>query len=203
MKKSVSFYAVAISLILCGMLLFCVSGEVDKTYTLTRVIDGDTFEVSSGERIRLADVDCPEYYESGYSEATDFMKSLVDGKTVYLDIDDVYRTDLYERLVCVVFVDCNLTHYMNTNQALLDEGHAIISNYNNEFNPYSWSLLVAKNGESENPEVAPYTPLTPTPKPGFSLSREAAEVIVGLAIILVIVILAVLENRIKRRRRYK
>jgi hypothetical protein len=39
---------------------------------------------------------------------------------------------------------------MNVNEALLDGGYAEISNYDNEFNPYSWSLLVPKDGDSES-----------------------------------------------------
>ena len=113
------------------MFIVCVSGEVDKTSTVTRVIDGDSFDISTGERIRLADFDSPEYYESGYSEATSYLSSLIDGKTVYLDIDDVYTYDYNgkgDRLVCVAYVDYDLTHWINVNKALLGEGTAVISN---------------------------------------------------------------------------
>jgi hypothetical protein len=34
----------------------------------------------------------------------------------------------------------NSTHFMNINKALLVEGVAVIKNYDNEFNPYSWGL---------------------------------------------------------------
>jgi endonuclease YncB( thermonuclease family) len=119
------------------------SGEVDMTTVVSSVIDGDTFDVTAGERIRLADVDAPEYYEEGYDEARDFLISLVLGKTVHLDIDDVdgvYSRDPYGRLVCVVYLECNTTHVKNINKALLVEGVAVIDNYPNEFDPYTWSL---------------------------------------------------------------
>ena len=32
----------------------CSLGEIDKTGIVTRVVDGDTFDLASGERIRLA-----------------------------------------------------------------------------------------------------------------------------------------------------
>lgn len=37
------------------------------TTVVSWVIDGDTFDVISGDRVRLADVDAPEYYEEGSS----------------------------------------------------------------------------------------------------------------------------------------
>jgi endonuclease YncB( thermonuclease family) len=112
---------------------------------------GDTFDTSSGNRVRLADVDTPENGEIGYSEAKDFLTSLVYQKTVYLDIDDVHRTDPYDRLVCVVYVDYNSTHLKNVNKALLVEGYAQIWEHDNEFNPSTWTLYVPKNPVPEFP----------------------------------------------------
>jgi hypothetical protein len=115
------------------------------------VIDGDTFDTAEGYRIRLADIDAPEYYEDGYQSAKDFLISLINGKTVYLDIDDIYRTGPYGRLICVVYVTYNSTHYLNVNKALLVEDYAEISNFDNEFNPYSWSLYILKQTIPEFP----------------------------------------------------
>ena len=112
------------------------SGEIDATTIVSQVIDGDTFDTTSEGRIRLADVDAPETGESGYSGARNFLIGLVNGKTVYLDIDDVYRTDKYGRLVCVVYVNYNSTHFKNVNKALLVAGHAVIRDYSNEFSPH-------------------------------------------------------------------
>lgn len=66
MKKTKLLSATAVLTISC-FLMIQVYGEVDKTSTVTNIVDGDTFDIATGERIRLADVDCPEYYESGYS----------------------------------------------------------------------------------------------------------------------------------------
>lgn len=106
---------------------------------------GDTFDTTTEGRIRLADVDAPEYGQSGYYDAKQVLEDLVDGKTVYLDIDDIYETDPYGRLVCVVYVKFSSTHYKNVNKALVSEGVADIDNYYNEFNPYEWSLTVLKD----------------------------------------------------------
>lgn len=130
------------------------SGENDMTTVVNWVIDGDTFNVTAGERIRLADIDAPELGETGYDIAKNLLISLAYGKTVYLDIDDISRTDPYGRLVCVAFVDYNSTHVKNINKALLTEGVAIIQNYtNNEFNPSTWTLYVSKMIVPEFPNM--------------------------------------------------
>jgi len=127
------------------------SGEVDATAIASWVVDGDTFDVTSGDRIRLADVDAPESGESGYYDAKNFLISLVYDKQVYLDIDDIYMTDQYGRLVCVVYVEHNFTHFKNVNKALLVGGFAVIRDFDNEFNPYTWSLHYLKEEIPEFP----------------------------------------------------
>jgi hypothetical protein len=119
--------------------------EVDLTGYVTTIYDGDTFAISSGEVIRLADVDCPERYDYGYSQATNYLAGLISGKQVYLDIDDQYRTDPYDRLVCVVYVDQG-SRLLNVNQALLDSGNAVVDDYPNEFSPYTWNKYERTGG---------------------------------------------------------
>lgn len=135
----------------------CSSGEIDATTVVDYVIDGDTFDTTMGERIRLADIDAPESGEPGYSSAKDFLFHAVYGKTVYLDIDDVngvWKRDPYGRMVCMVYVDYNSTHYRNVNEALLESHYAVISNYQNEFNPYAWTLYISKDSIPEYSSLA-------------------------------------------------
>jgi len=116
--------------------------EVDATASVYRVVDGDTFDAFPVGRVRLADVDAPEIGEAGYTEATNALKSLVLNKKVYLDVDDLNVMDRYNRIVCVVYVRNNSTHLMNVNYWLVTNGYAKISDYSNEFNPYTWTLYV-------------------------------------------------------------
>jgi len=115
--------------------------EIDDSGTVTYIVDGDTVDVSSVGRIRLADIDAPDAGEAGKEAATNYLSSLIYQKTVYIDIDDVYGTDVYGRIVAVLYVYYDANHVKNVNKAMLDSGHATIWNFDNEFDPYSWRLL--------------------------------------------------------------
>ncbi len=115
--------------------------EIDDSGTVTYIVDGDTVDVSSVGRIRLADIDAPDAGEAGKEAATNYLSSLIYQKTVYVDIDDVYGTDVYGRIVAVLYVYYDANHVKNVNKAMLDAGHATIWNFNNEFDPYSWNLI--------------------------------------------------------------
>ena len=121
-----------------SFLIILGSAEIDTTGTATYIIDGDTFDISTGDRIRLADIDCPKRGQPGSYEATEFLITLVYNRKIYLDIDDYYTTSPYGRLICVVYVDYNSTHYLNVNKALLVANLAHVSDYDNEFSPYRW-----------------------------------------------------------------
>jgi micrococcal nuclease len=118
------------------------SAKIDASAIVYKVVDGDTFDAFPVGRVRLADVNAPEVGEPGYYEAKDFLRSLIYGRRVYLDVDDLYVMDKYNRLVCVVYVRYNSTHLLNVNKALLLEGLAMIRDYPNEFDPYTWELFV-------------------------------------------------------------
>lgn len=148
LKRKVFPFLILILLVPCFVPVV-LAGEIDATTIVDWVIDGDTFDTTSGDRVRLADIDAPESGEPGYYDAKNSLISLVYGKTVYLDIDDIYETDKYGRLVCVVYVKSSSTHYKNINKALLVEGVAVIMNYHNEFDPYIWTLYVDKDAIPE------------------------------------------------------
>jgi len=139
-------------LLLC-LFLNCAlasAGEFDKVAAVSKVIDGDTFDLNTGERIRLADIDTPENGTVGYQEAKDYVIASVEGKTVYLDIDDVYGTDTDgNRLVAVVYFSYNSTHYENLNKALLDNNYAVLWDHDNEFSPGDWTLFVSASAIPE------------------------------------------------------
>ncbi|KYK35714.1 MAG: thermonuclease family protein [Theionarchaea archaeon] len=68
----------------------------------TGVLDGDTFELRTGEIVRLIGIDAPDYSEPGGTMARDYLSSLVLNKKVALKAD---QRDDYGRLLRYVYVD--------------------------------------------------------------------------------------------------
>jgi len=75
---------------------------MQRKETVTRVIDGDTFETASRKRsVRLANVNAPEKNQRGGTAATNALKSLIKGKEVTVDTK---ARDVYGRTVANVKV---------------------------------------------------------------------------------------------------
>ena len=105
------------------------------------VWDGDTFDGNSGiGRVRLADIDCPE----DDPPSKNYLISLIYDKKVYLDIDP--NKDPYDRWIAVTYVRYNSTHLLNVNKKMVDSGHAVIDDYPNNFNPYTWETFYYYEG---------------------------------------------------------
>ncbi len=156
----------SISFIIISLNFFTIpvySWEIDKTGTVYNIVDGDTVDVTSVGRIRLADIDCPESGEAGGAAATQYIGSLIYQKEVYVDVDDITGTDPYGRVVAVIYVYYDDNNLKNVNKAMLVAGHAEIWDFdNNEFNPYSWTLYVSYQS---NPPPDPPPPDPPPPDP--------------------------------------
>lgn len=72
-----------------------------------RVVDGDTIELENGKKVRLIGINTPESttkHEPYGKEASNYTKSKLEGKTVYLE-KDVSETDRYGRLLRYVWTD--------------------------------------------------------------------------------------------------
>ena len=78
--------------------------QVKSENTVTRIIDGDTFELMSGEKVRLICVDTPEEGSQGYMESKEFLSSLILNKEVILE-KDVSDKDSFGRLLRYVYVN--------------------------------------------------------------------------------------------------
>ena len=97
LKRFMLFSILLLSLHSSIIICVGVSVEIDDVARVYNVIDGDTFDAFPVGRIRMADIDAPESSESGYSEAKDFLTSLIGDKRVYLDVDDSGVMDSYRR----------------------------------------------------------------------------------------------------------
>ena len=91
---------------------------------VARVIDGDTIELESGERVRYLLVDTPELSGGGECyglEAAEFNRSAVEGKTVTLSYDTECTDDFDRLLAYVALLDGRLV-----NEVLLERGLACV-----------------------------------------------------------------------------
>lgn len=86
--------------------------------TAVKVIDGDTIQISTGEKVRYIGMDTPEVGQCYYEEAKKRNEKLVLGKKVELE-KDVSETDKYGRLLRYVYVDGH-----SVNAMLIEEGYA-------------------------------------------------------------------------------
>lgn len=82
-----------------------VQEPISKTSIVaSEVIDGDTIELNSGDKVRLIGINTPESGQYYYSEAKNKLKELVEGKIVILE-KDISDTDMYGRLLRYVYVN--------------------------------------------------------------------------------------------------
>ncbi|MCX8196114.1 MAG: thermonuclease family protein [Acidilobaceae archaeon] len=126
-------------------------------------MDGDTIEVEILEvrkdryrdligtrKVRLADINAPELSTPEGQKSKEFLASMLAGKEVLLDVDDVKVTDRYNRIVAVVLLQHNATHYLNVNAFLVEMGYATVWDHENEFNPAAWRLYVRLTPSDES-----------------------------------------------------
>lgn len=107
-----------------------VLGESSEIGIVDRVIDGDTIELSTGEKVRYIGIDTPEIsggIECYGEDARDYNEELVLGEEVRLE-KDVSETDRYGRLLRYVYVELEDGEYL-VNDALVRGGYAYASSY--------------------------------------------------------------------------
>lgn len=114
-------------------------------FLVTEVVDGDTVKVSSDEgvsTVRLIGIDTPETKDPRTTvqcfgnEATAYLKSLIEGKSIYLHTDDSQDdTDQYGRLLRYIVLEDGT----EINKKMVSEGYAyeytyqVAYQYQNEF----------------------------------------------------------------------
>ncbi len=113
--------SILVVLLLVPALLFFRSGRTNRNSQrprqsrelVVRVIDGDTLYLKNRERIRLLSIDAPEmregrpghsgpFPEPGAREATEFLKSLVEGHTVRVER---HGCDRYQRTLALIYLE--------------------------------------------------------------------------------------------------
>jgi micrococcal nuclease len=109
------------------LLVGCQPDTHGEWVTVKRVVDGDTFELTNGEKVRLIGVDTPETVKPNTpvqpygKEASDFTKKMLTGKKIRLETD-VQERDKYGRILAYAYLEDG-TFF---NELLLREGYAQI-----------------------------------------------------------------------------
>jgi micrococcal nuclease len=71
-------------------------------YMVSEVIDGDTFSIAGGERVRMMGINTPEVDQYFYEEAKEVLSLMIDKAGVFLE-RDISDTDKYGRFLRYVF----------------------------------------------------------------------------------------------------
>ncbi|MBI5554092.1 MAG: thermonuclease family protein [Candidatus Diapherotrites archaeon] len=104
---------------------------------VAKVIDGDTIELASGEKVRMLGINTPEKTEPYYAQAKERGIGLMQYKTVRLEAGTEDK-DQYGRLLRYVFVDG-----VNINEIMIREGLAS-TYFFSEKTPYYAQLRAAQ-----------------------------------------------------------
>lgn len=111
--------------------VFGIEGE---KVMVTKVRDGDTFEIEGGKAVRMIGVDTPETVDPRRpvgcfgKEASSTTKNLIFGKQVFLE-RDVSETDKYQRLLRYVYLPLADGELLFVNDYLVREGFAKVLTY--------------------------------------------------------------------------
>lgn len=124
----------------------CTEEKVTKENTkegpflVVKVIDGDTLDIETGERIRLSGIDSPERGECYYKESKSALANLTLNKTIAIQ-QDITNKDKYGRLLRYIYLEDFLV-----NEYLVREGHAkVYDKYKDDTSKY----ILLKNSEVE------------------------------------------------------
>ena len=122
----------------------------DATITVTRVVDGDTIDISPSvegrSRVRLIGMDTPEVHfgtQPFGPEASAFAKRALSGEEVGLELD-VQKVDPYGRVLAYVY----LPNGEMFNETLVEEGYAQVATFPPNVK-YQERFLKAQRGARE------------------------------------------------------
>lgn len=90
------------------------------TTKVTRVIDGDTFETETGEKVRLIGINAPEISDIFGKESKQHLSDIIENKIVDLQTDNISNDrDRYNRLLRYVIIDG-----IDINKKMVSDGFA-------------------------------------------------------------------------------
>ena len=124
--------------------------ESKNVFLVTRIIDGDTIELNTGERVRYIGIDAPETVdrrrpmECFGKEAAQKNRELVEGKEIRLE-KDVSEHDKYGRLLRYVYVGDQFI-----NLAIVQQGYAATATFPPDVKYQELFLMAARQARENN-----------------------------------------------------
>ena len=102
------------------LLLFIPIASLGQEIKVVRVIDGDTFVIEGGERVRMIGINAPELKDIYGVESKNHLKTLIESKYVHLIMGDVTANkDYFKRLLRFVYLDST-----DMNLKMIEDGFA-------------------------------------------------------------------------------
>jgi micrococcal nuclease len=149
------------------------SSPVSEIFKVTRVIDGDTIEIETGERVRYLGIDAPETVDPRKPvqcfgiEASKKNKELVEGKTVRLE-KDITDKDKYDRLLRYVYLDPSPPgggsgQVLFVNLELVKQGFAFSYTYPPDVKYQKEILAAEQEAREQKRGLWAACPITPSP----------------------------------------
>lgn len=101
----------------------------EGTYKVTKVLDGDTVVLETGEKFRYLGIDAPESNDRWGPEAKSFNEEMVLNKKIKVELDKT-KLDKYGRILGYIWAGDVLV-----NEALVERGYAKVSLMKGEVKP--------------------------------------------------------------------
>lgn len=127
-----------------------VSNHNGVIVKIVKVIDGDTVETETGQKVRYIGINTPEMKDSRgevqcfSGQALEKNRELVEGKSVELE-KDISETDVYGRLLRYVWIGDRLI-----NEELVREGYAHSATFPPDIKYQERFIQAARLAQSEN-----------------------------------------------------
>lgn len=144
------------TVIVLALILFLISFRfvselgIDKgpesRFIVRDIIDGDTFELDGGDRLRLTGIDCPERGDPFYDSAVILASDLVFNKSINIEFSR-RRRDGYGRLLGYVYLD---TLFVNRELVRNGLAHIYLFKDNVKDDAHIQILLAAQNEAMDN-----------------------------------------------------
>lgn len=102
--------------------IFLITSNILSQEKVLRIIDGDTFELFSGEIVRLIGINAPEINDKYGNKSKEYLVNLIQAKDVILKSDSITKDkDIYGRLLRYVYLNNE-----DINKKMILNGYALV-----------------------------------------------------------------------------